>query len=582
MKMHKLVSFLGGLLLWMSFSSHIAFAQNVSGQVLNPQGGPALGARVIVEDALRGTVTQAEGRFLIPNLIPGEYVLEVEAFGARKERLPIVVTKDGLQNVVVRLRPNDLTARQAAAYQPPQPERMAQKRAYLDQIRTLPKTKTPNIIVIIADDLGYGDLGIYGNRLIRTPHIDQLARRGVRMSQAYASSPVCTPSRSGLMTGRYPVRAHAGNHVFFPEGSSLATFRAAINYPNALIEDEILLPEILQSGGWRTGLFGKWHLGAVKGSRPRDRGFDEYYGIYYSNDGPGFEIWRNDRVEVPNSRIQQGLLSQLFTDEAIAFVKDPKSGEKPFFLYLAYSAPHVPHVANPANSGTSRAGLYGDIVEDMDANVGRLMQALKEVRADRNTIIIFTSDNGADVDGSAGALRGRKSETLEGGMRVPFIVSAPGQLPTNTVRDAMSMNIDVMPTLLTLIGLPQPQDRIIDGRNIWPALKRNQPSPHDRLFYFGWWWAQIEAVRDASFKYRDRPVIASINPLYPLSVLPPRRLSPMLHDLRIEDETFDVSAQNRDAAARLEGWINAFRQDLKINLRGWLPAPEPQEVTKVN
>lgn len=218
----------------------------------------------------------------------------------------------------------------------------------------------------------------------------------------------------------------------------------------------------------------------------------------------------------------------------------------------------------------------------MDANVGRLMQALKEAGADRNTIIIFTSDNGVDVDGSAGALRGRKTETVEGGMRVPFIVSALGQLPTNTVRNLMSMNIDVMPTLLTLIGLPQPQDRILDGRNIWPTLKRNQPSPHDRLFYFGWWWAQIETVRDASFKYRDRPAIASINPLYSLSLLPPRRLTPMLHDLRIEDETFDVSAHNRAAAAKSKGWIDAVRQDRKTNLLGWLPAPEPQEATKAN
>jgi arylsulfatase/uncharacterized sulfatase len=422
------------------------------------------------------------------------------------------VPATGEVSLSIALAPNGALARMAAAHVPARPERLAQKEAYLKRVARTPLASRPNVVVILFDDLGYGDLSSYGNRLIRTPNMDALARRGARLTQFYASSPVCTPSRAGLMTGRYPTRSRSANHVFFPTGSPVATLRQALGYQNAILRDEILLPEVLARAGYATGAFGKWHLGDTPGHRPTDLGFGAYFGGLYSNDMDPFALYRGVNIDTPADKVDQGTLSQRFTDEAIGFIR--ANAARPFFAYIPYTGPHVPHHRNPRRRG-SQAGLYGDIVEDLDDQVGRVVRELDALKLSDNTLVVITSDNGGDYTGSAGPLRGRKGETFEGGMRVPAIVVWPGRVPAGSTVDGMSMNIDLLPTVLAALGLPQPGDRTLDGRDIGPMLQGRSASPHAQLFYVSTWSGEYEAVRDTRFKYRDRTQKTGANPFFP-------------------------------------------------------------------
>jgi len=467
---------------------------------------------------------------------------------------------------------------------PEPPERLAEKAAYLERVAAghasappgAPDAR-PNFVVVLFDDLGYGDLSSYGNRLIETPRIDALAAEGARLTQFYAAAPVCTPSRAALLTGRFPHRSGAAPHVYFPNDAPLGIALRFLGMTNEVRRDEIFLPEALRAAGYSTGMVGKWHLGDAEGHRPNDLGFDSYYGVLWSNDMQPLHVYRDRGIAVRDETemswlhsfrneedgreprgIDQQRLTSDYTREAIRFIEHSQaSGPRPFFLYLAHSAPHVPHFPSREHAGSSRGGVYGDVVEDLDRSTGELARALERLGLADTTLLLITSDNGADYGGSPGTLRGRKGEVLEGGQRVPFIAHWPGHIaPAES--DAMAMSTDLFPTLLGLAGVPLPDDRAIDGRDIGPALFANAPSPHDFLYYLGGGrtGSHITAVRDARFKYlldsgdrgRSRPHLTSI----------------------AEDaESHDLRRLYPDAAARLAAEAERMQTEIDANPRGW-------------
>jgi len=541
-----------------------AFAGEIRGLVTGPDAKPLAGARVLVDDLGRGDISAEDGSFRLSQLPAGAIGVTVTAPGMASEHVSITAPATGAVQLPVRLKKNDLVARAAALYTEPAPEHLPQKQAYLDSIRPI-RGKTPNILLILFDDLGYGDLSSYGNRLIRTPNIDAAGARGVKLDQFYSSAPVCSPSRAGLLTGRYPTRARASNHVFMGTGTPSATLRASRGWTNALPLDEILLPEILSRAGYRTGAFGKWHLGDVAGRRPNDFGFNDYFGLHYSNDMKPTNVWRNDRIDTPEAQVDQSTLTERITDEAQAFIR--RNADRPFFAYVPYTAPHWPHHPNRKHEGVSEGGAYGDVIEDLDTHVGRLIQTLSDLRIDDNTIVIITSDNGGDYAGSAGDLRGRKTETFEGGMRVPAFVIWPGKIAPGTVTREMAMNIDILPTILAALNIAQPQDRIIDGRDLGGMLTGGS-SPHDYLYYVTTWSGRYEGIRDRAFKYRD--------PVLDRTLISARGPGgggagdrPSLYAIDQDNESHDVSAKHPARLSALRQQLELFRQETGDNIRGW-------------
>ena len=357
------------------------------------------------------------------------------------------------------------------------------------------KKKKPNFIFIFADDLGYGDLACYGSTKNRTPHIDQMAGEGMRFTDFYVTSGVCTPSRSSLMTGCYPRRVsmHVDSNdkwVLFP------------NAKKGLGPDEITVAEVLKKQGYATACIGKWHLGDQKEFLPTRQGFDHYYGIPYSNDMNRKEIplplMRNE--EVIEAPANQPPLTQKYTKEALSFIEDNK--DKPFFLYLPHTMVHVPLQASEGFKGKSANGRYGDAVEEVDFSTGEIIKKLKEFGIDGNTMVIFSSDNGSSGrrGGSNAPLRGAKGNTDEGSMRVPCIVRYPGGVPANTVCRELASTIDILPTFAKLSGASVPDDRIVDGKNIWPLMSgsKGAKSPHRAFYYYH--TTQLQAVRSGKWK----------------------------------------------------------------------------------
>lgn len=369
---------------------------------------------------------------------------------------------------------------------------------------------TPNIILIFADDLGYGDLSIYGHPTIHTPRLDDMAREGIKMTSFYAAAPVCTPSRAALLTGRYPLKVGMPGNL-------------GPDSPGGLSREERTLAEALKEQGYRTAAFGKWHLGVVPGFMPTDRGFDEYLGILYSNDmmppwvntERPLHLYRNDQPteELP---VDQTTLTRRYTDEAIRFIRE--SGENPFFIYLPHSMPHMPVYASAEFSGRSKGGRYGDVIEEIDANVGRILDTLKELKKDKNTLVIFTSDNGPwrnmpprmyntePVEkwhgGTTGSLYGAKATTYEGGQRVPAIIRWPGVIPPNQVSAEIATTMDLHTTILDITGASLPE-KPLDGKNILSLLKGESGSPHAYFYYFS--GRRLRGVRNAEWKLRIGP-----------------------------------------------------------------------------
>lgn len=353
----------------------------------------------------------------------------------------------------------------------------------------------PNIVIIYADDLGYGDLGCYGHPAIRTPNIDRMAGEGMRFTDFYSAAEVCTPSRAALLTGRYPVRSGMCHDQF-------RVLRS--NSKGGLPKDEVTLAELLKQQGYATGMTGKWHLGHLPEHLPPHHGFDSYFGMPFSNDmmpAPDspkgrekfFEEnnawWRTPLIrgtEVIEAQPEQRQLTRRYTEEAVQFIREKKAG--PFFLYVAHSFPHVPLFASANFRGKSDAGIYGDVVEELDWSVGQVLDTLRAEKLEKNTLVVFSSDNGPWLifnhhGGSAGPLREGKGSTWEGGMRVPGIAWWPGRVPAGIVQREMATTMDLFTTCATLAGARLP-DRTLDGVDLSPLLFGTGKVEREAFFYY--------------------------------------------------------------------------------------------------
>lgn len=348
--------------------------------------------------------------------------------------------------------------------------------------------RKPNFVVIMADDLGYGDIGTFGATDIRTPNIDKLAENGLKFTSFYSTSPVCSPSRFGLLTGRYP-RRQGIDGVFFPESF------------NGIPKEELTLAEALKTKGYSTGIVGKWHLGHHREFLPLQNGFDEYFGIPYSNDMQGTVYLRGNNVVQYN--IDQKYTTKTYTEEATKFIDKHK--KEPFFLYLPHTMPHLPLYASPAFEGKSKRGLYGDVIEELDWSVGQVIESLKKNGLTENTLVIFTSDNGPwtifDIEGgSAGKLRNGKGTTFEGGQRVPTIFSFPSKIKAGSVYNDLALHLDVFPTILKLAGYQAALPNPIDGEDVSSILTANGKRKGDEFIYYS--NGKIEAFRKGDWKIR--------------------------------------------------------------------------------
>lgn len=424
----------------------------------------------------------------------------------------------------------------------------------------LPK---PNFIVINIDDLGYGDIGPYGSKLNRTPNLDRMAKEGRKLTSFYAA-PVCSPSRAALMTGCYPKRVLPIGGVLFPANNT------------GLSPREITVAEILKASGYATGIVGKWHLGDQPDFLPTNQGFDEWFGLPYSNDmgpaedgaksslgsplpkaggkgkgQPPLPLLRNGKVVKRVLPEDQQSLVESYTDEAVNFIANHKSA--PFFLYLAHTAVHFPIYPGKKWAGKSPNGIYSDWVEEVDWSVGCVLAAVRTNGLAGNTLVIFTSDNGGTARAVNAPLRGQKGTTLEGGMRVPTIAWWPGKIPAGTECDAITGMFDILPTFAVLAGGQVPVDRKIDGANIWPQLAGNAEAKpaHDTFYYYK--GLRLEAVRLGDWK---------------LELVGQKQSSTKgkLYNLKADiGEASDVAAQNPEIVRQLQTLVGAMKNDLGLD-----------------
>jgi arylsulfatase A-like enzyme len=348
------------------------------------------------------------------------------------------------------------------------------------------ETAKPNIVYILLDDAGLTDYGAYGNKVIRTPNIDGLAREGITFNQHYSAASNCSPSRAALLTGRYQVR-HGLNDVLGPTS------------PTGIDPNEITVAERLKEVGYTSGIIGKWHLGTPKQHLPLQNGFDYYFGIPYSNDmTPVFYFRNNDTVK---TIIDQRFITRTYTEEAVNFIE--KNKENPFFLYLPHNLPHVPLFASPQFTQNSKSGIYGAVIEEIDWSVGKVLQALKDNGLDENTIVIFSSDNGPwkvkeDHAGSSGLLRSEKSTWFEGGFRVPLLVKWPGKVKPGSVYNNITSQLDWFPTLIHAAGAKLPSDRPYDGEDLGKVLAGTAQRKGNQIYYF--YSGTLRAYRKGDYK----------------------------------------------------------------------------------
>lgn len=426
----------------------------------------------------------------------------------------------------------------------------------------------PNIVLIFADDMGYGDLASYGGK-IATPNLDKLAKDGVRFTQFYSPQAVCSASRAALLTGCYPNRI--GIQGALPP-------RARI----ALHKNETTLAELVKTRGYATAMYGKWHLGDHPSALPTKRGFDDYYGIPYSNDMwpqhptngkdyPPLPMYEDDQVVelMPD----QTKLTTDYTTRSVQFIEQNR--DKPFFLYLAHAMPHVPLYVSDKFKGKSGHGLYGDVIQEIDWSVGEIVKTLDRLKLAENTLVIFTSDNGpwllyGNHAGSSGPLREGKATEFEGGVRVPCIMRWPGKIKAGQECHEMALHMDIFPTIAKLTGAKDPVTRYIDGKNIWPLMRgeKNAQTPHDAMYYY--WIQQLHAVRSGDWKLHlphDYP-----KPTPPGSDARPGKYTTLktgleLYNLRDDQsESNNVAAQNPAVVLRLMQIVEDAREDLGDSL----------------
>lgn len=424
----------------------------------------------------------------------------------------------------------------------------------------------PNIVLIYCDDLGYADVGCYGNARVATPNIDRLAAQGVRFTDFYVAQPVCTASRAALLTGCYPNRI--GLLGALPPSATIG-----IN-PN-----ETTIAEMLKKRGYRTAIVGKWHLGHHPEFLPARHGFDEYLGLPYSNDmwppnlngkWPPLPLYDGEQiVDAEVSAEDQVQLPERYAQRAVKFIE--QQSDEPFFLYLAPAMPHVPLFAGEQFRGKSGAGLYGDVLMEIDWTVGEILGALARRGLDEKTLVIFSSDNGpwtlfGDHAGSTGPLRGAKGNVFDGGVRVPCIMRWPGKIPAASTCKEVAATIDIFPTLARMVGGELPGDRTIDGKDIWPLIvgEAGAKSPHEALYFY--WGDHLQAVRSGPWKMHvphNYPVPDPPGSGGERGKFRGEKIERALFNLEAEiGEQTDVSAQHPEVVARLEALLEKCRADL--------------------
>ena len=434
-------------------------------------------------------------------------------------------------------------------------------------IATTAMAKSPNIVLIFTDDQGYQDIGCFGAPKIRTPHLDNMALEGMRFTDFYSANSVCSPSRAALLTGCYPTRVNIPG-VLFPR------------HKIGLNPSEITIADMLKNESYATACIGKWHLGHHPEFLPTSQGFDRYYGIPYSNDmtiDPSMQLasdvvlregmtaekiktdkpkknWvpllRNEEiVEYP---CDQSTLTHRYTQEAVKFIEENQ--KKPFFLYMPHTLPHIPLAASPKFKDTSKGGFYGDTIEEIDWSVGEILNTLKRLKLDNNTLVIFTTDNGPwnlknGHGGSALPLRGYKFQTYEGGMRVPCIMRWPGKIPAGSECHEIASTIDLLPTFARITGATVPSDRVIDGMDIFPLMlgRVDARSPHQSFYYYR--GRKLEAMRQGSWKIRFNKEIElyhlgrDLSETKNLAAKHPQRVKSMLREMKAFDESLRANSR---------------------------------------
>ncbi|MFH6602632.1 sulfatase [Maribacter algicola] len=430
--------------------------------------------------------------------------------------------------------------------------------------------KPPNFIIIFADDLGYGDLSCFGHPTIKTPNLDRMANEGQKWTNFYVGASVCTPSRAALLTGRLPVRsgmASDRHRVLFPDSK------------NGLPPSEITLAEQLKTAGYATACIGKWHLGHKKQYLPTNNGFDYYFGIPYSNDmdrlqGDAYnDYWKrpNDSIKTEHFNVpllrnteiierpaNQNTITTRYSDEAVKYIKENK--KKPFFIYLAHNLPHIPLFVSDNFKGKSERGLYGDVVQEIDNGVGKILNTLKEEGLADNTIVVFTSDNGPWLPfklngGSAGLLKAGKGTTWEGGMREPTIFWAPKRIKPGIITD-LGTTMDLFATFSSLAGLKLPDDRILDSVDLTGTLLDQEPSPRNNVLYYR--GTELYAARLGDFKahFITQGAYGEFG----------ERIvhdTPLLYNLNFDPgEQFDVAEKHRDVINDIMEMVDEHRSKL--------------------
>ena len=429
----------------------------------------------------------------------------------------------------------------------------------------------PNVVIVFTDDQGYGDVGCFGAKGFATPNLDRMAREGIRFTDFHVAQPVCSASRTALLTGCYPNRL--GIHGALGPGSKVG-----------ISSEEKTLADVLKARGYATGMCGKWHLGDRPQFLPTRHGFDEYFGIPYSHD-----MWPNHPEAKPGAYpplplydgenvVKRGLdwddLAQLttrYTERAVSFIE--RHRDAPFFLYVAHNLPHVPLAVSDKFKGKSERGLYGDVIAEIDWSVGEILAALARMGLDEKTLVIFTSDNGpwlrfGNHAGSAGTLREGKGTTWEGGTREPFIARWPGHIRAGAESRVPAMSIDLLPTIARLAGAALPEKKI-DGLDIWPQLSGDADArcPHD-AFYFYYRTNELQAVRSGPWKLvlphtyttlHGRPGGRDGKPVN----YEPAKAALELYDMQADpDEKHNVIADHPDEVKRLEVFVERARADL--------------------
>jgi arylsulfatase A-like enzyme len=424
--------------------------------------------------------------------------------------------------------------------------------------------RPPNVVIILADDQGYGDIGCYGAKDFETPNLDRMAKEGVRFTDFHVAQPVCSASRAALLTGCYPNRI-----------GILGALGPASKH--GISDKEKTIAEVLKPRGYATAIYGKWHLGHLDKFLPTRHGFDDYFGLPYSND-----MWpKHPTAKFPDLPLIEGVktvernpdqtkLTTWYTERAVKFID--KNKNKPFFLYVPHAMPHVPLHVSDKFKGKSKQGLYGDVIMEIDWSAGQILAALKKHDLDKQTLVIFTSDNGPWLSygnhaGSAGPLREGKMTTWEGGHREPCIMRWPGQIPAGRVCKEPAMTIDLLPTIAKLAGAELPKQKI-DGLDIWPliASKPNAKCPHEAYYFY--WNRELQAVRSGKWKLhfphkyitlKGKPAGMDGKPAKYTEGTTPLALFDLSKDV---SESTNVADKHADVVKRLKELADKAREDL--------------------